>query len=81
MQGGHWERLAQLAPDVDRAVRRLRELPAVPSLTASDAETLRQTLTLADALQAQTRTRQQQITPLLAAWRKAPAAEPDGPPR
>lgn len=81
MQGGHWERLAQLAPDVDRAVRRLRELPAVPSLMASDAEALRQTLTLADALQAQTRTRQQQITPLLAAWRKAPAREPDGPPR
>ncbi len=75
MQAGHWERLDQLAPAVDRAMRDLLAQPGRPA--PADAEALRQTLNLATTLQTRAAARRQQIQPLLQAWRTT--AQPDKP--
>ncbi|HEX6736365.1 MAG TPA: hypothetical protein VF096_16270 [Azonexus sp.] len=75
LQAGRWEHLDQLAPRVDLAMRELLAHPGRPA--PADAEALRQTLTLANDLQARVAARRQQLRPLLAAWRTpAPADSP-----
>ena len=73
MQTGQWELLDQLAPRVDRAMREVAAQPGGPA--PADAELLRQTLNLAAALQTRAATRQQQIQPLLRAWRPTGRAD------
>jgi hypothetical protein len=73
MQAGRWEQLASLAAHADRAMHDLLAHPGHPS--PDDAEALRQTLNLADALQAHAATRQQQILPLLQAWKTTKQAD------
>ncbi len=72
MQTGRWESFAPLAGLADQAMRELLAHPGAPG--PGDAETLRQTLDLANALEARAAARQQQILPLLRAWKTTTAA-------
>lgn len=74
MQAGHWEQLDQLTAQVNRAMRDLRAQPA--QAEAAHLEALRQMLSLIDTLQTRAATRQQQIQPLLQAWRTAQPKTP-----
>lgn len=67
MQAARWEQLAPLAAHAERSMRDLLTHPGQPS--PDDAESVRQTLKLADALQARAAARRQQILPLLQAWK------------
>jgi len=73
MQASRWEELATLAAQADQAMRALLAHPG--HAAPDDAEAVRQTLTLADALQARAATRQQQILPLLQAWKTTTQAD------
>ncbi len=73
MQAGRWEQLVPLAAHADQTMRNLLAHPGHPS--PDDAEAVRQTLNLADALQARAATRRQQILPLLQAWKTTTQAD------
>ncbi|PKO33483.1 MAG: hypothetical protein CVU34_13125 [Betaproteobacteria bacterium HGW-Betaproteobacteria-7] len=73
MQGGHWESLAQPTQRLGHILQQLNANQAPPR--QAEADELRQLLALAGELQAQANTRQQQIGPLLHAWRTKPEAD------
>jgi hypothetical protein len=73
MQGGHWESLAQLTHQLSHILQQLNANQASPR--QGEADELRQLLAQAGELQAQANTRQQQIGPLLRAWRTKPEVD------
>jgi hypothetical protein len=77
MQGGQWEALPQLTDRLGQSLQQLNTHQATPR--QAEADELRQLLAQAGELQAQANVRQQQIGPLLRAWRNKPEAD-DAPP-
>jgi hypothetical protein len=73
MQAGQWEPFTPLAAEANQAMRDLLAHPGQPAPT--DAEAVRQTLNLAETLQERAATRQQQILPLLQAWKTTTRAD------
>lgn len=73
MQGGQWESLVQLTHRLGQILQQLNGNQA-PARQA-EADELRQLLAQAGELQAQANTRQQQIGPLLRAWRTKPEVD------
>lgn len=78
MQGGHWELLEQLSPRLAHTLQQLQVTPTLDGGSSTDTEEFRQLLAQSNNLLIQAKARQQQIAPLLGAWR--PKAEVDNTP-